>query len=191
MGSHSLNGALKSGVIWVKNSINISKRGSILKVKSKQAEELVKVMRNIPFPVTVMTTAAGDEQRGITIGSFTSLSMDPPLISFNLDRNSRAHDLFSDASHFVVHIPGPDEQELCRHFAQPDLSGDEQFEEYEYQPNAHGIPVLKGNSAVIHCKKFRQIAAGDHSIIIGEVLEIERNREEAAILYMDGKFRSL
>lgn len=162
-----------------------------MKVKTKQAEELVNVMRNIPFPVTVITTATGSENRGITIGSFTSLSIDPPLISFNLERTSKAHDLFSDASHFVVHIPGPDQEELCRHFALPDLSGEEQFEKFDYQFNQHGIPVLKGNSAVIHCKKFRQIAAGDHSILIGEVLEVERNKDEAAILYMDGKFRSL
>lgn len=159
--------------------------------KVKQAEALKNVMRQMPYPVTIVTAAVGKEKRGITIGSFTSLSLDPPLISFNLEQKAQMHDLLSKATHFAVHIPEPGQANLCNQFAIPDRSGEEQFQKMDYSRNAYGTPVLKDFLAVIQCRKHTQVPAGDHTIIIGEVLDINQYREDSAVLYLDGNYHTV
>jgi 3-hydroxy-9,10-secoandrosta-1,3,5(10)-triene-9,17-dione monooxygenase reductase component len=155
------------------------------------AGELKEVMRLLPYPVTVITAVAGGRKRGITIGSFTSLSMDPPLISFNVTTDSQMHELLAEAVRFVVHIPGAGQQELCMRFALPDQSDEEQFDGLSFKQDKGGPPVLDGAIAEIHCTRFRLIPAGDHSIVIGRVERIKRNREELSILYCNGTYQTL
>lgn len=159
--------------------------------KTDNAEELKEVMRLLPYPVTVITAAAGERKRGITIGSFTSLSMDPPLVSFNVTRDSQMHEILEEAVWFVVHIPGSGQQELCTRFALPDQGDEEQFENIQYQQDQSYPPVLEGVIAEIHCSIHKLIEAGDHSIIIGNVESIKRNREELSILYCNGAYQTL
>lgn len=153
------------------------------------ARDLVDLMRCVPFPVTIVTASAGEEMRGVTIGSFTTLSMAPPLISFNLSIDSRMHALMEKAEAFVVHIPGAQQAELCRRFALPDLEGDEQFEQIPFRRANGSPPVLDGVIAEIHCRLHQRVVAGDHSIIIGEVERVEQHRREPGLLYLDGSYR--
>lgn len=148
-------------------------------------------MRLLPYPVTVITSAVGERKRGITIGSFTSLSLDPPLVSFNVTEDCQMHELLEAAERFVVHIPGAGQQELCTRFALPDQSEDEQFEGINYRQESGYPPVLDEVIAEVHCKMYRLFTAGDHSIVIGEVERIKRNREELSILYCNGAYQSL
>ncbi len=159
--------------------------------KTDNAEELKEVMRLLPYPVTVVTAVASNRKRGITIGSFTSLSMNPPLISFNVTIESQMHEILVEAERFVVHIPGSGQQELCTRFAIPDQSDQEQFEGIQYEQENNGPPVLDGVIAEVHCKVYKLIEAGDHSVIIGEVESIKRNREELSILYCNGAYQTL
>ncbi|MEX2573807.1 MAG: flavin reductase family protein [Balneolaceae bacterium] len=155
------------------------------------AEELKSVMRLLPYPVTIVTTSSGHRKRGATIGSFTSLSMDPPLISFNVTRSTNIHDLLEMAEHFVVHVPGSGQEDLCALFAIPDTREEEQFRELNYSQEAGFPPVLDNVVAEIHCKIVNRIEAGDHTIIIGGIEKIHKNRDEPAILYLDGGYRSV
>jgi len=148
-------------------------------------------MRLLPYPVTVITTVSGERKRGITIGSFTSLSLDPPLVSFNVTGDSQMHELLEEAERFVVHIPGAGQQELCIRFALPDQSDDDQFKGINYSQKPGYPPILDKVIAEVHCKMFRLFKAGDHSIVIGEVELIKRNRDELSILYCNGDYQSL
>jgi 3-hydroxy-9,10-secoandrosta-1,3,5(10)-triene-9,17-dione monooxygenase reductase component len=159
--------------------------------KSDNAEELKEVMRLLPYPVTVVTTVADNRQRGITIGSFTSLSMEPPLISFNVTKDSQMHELLEIAEQFVVHIPGSGQQEICTRFALPDQSDEEQFQGIRFKQSENKPPVLEGVIAEIHCSMYNLVEAGDHSIVIGKVESIKRNREELSILYCNGAYQTL
>jgi 3-hydroxy-9,10-secoandrosta-1,3,5(10)-triene-9,17-dione monooxygenase reductase component len=159
--------------------------------KSDNAEELKEVMRLLPYPVTVVTTVADNRQRGITIGSFTSLSMEPPLISFNVTKDSQMHELLEIAEQFVVHIPGSGQQEICTRFALPDQSDEEQFQGIRFKQSENKPPVLEGVIAEIHCSMYNLVEAGDHSIVIGKVESIKRNREELSILYCNGTYQTL
>lgn len=157
--------------------------------KKETAESLKKAMRQLPFPVTIATAAIGKEKRGITIGSFTSLSLDPPLISFNIDHEAQIHGLIKRATHFAIHIPQPDQSNLCDHFAISGQTGEEQFEGVDYYRSAYGSPILNGISTVIQCRSYDQLKAGDHTIIIGEVVEIDQQNEKPGVLYHDRSYR--
>ncbi len=148
-------------------------------------------MRLLPYPVTVVTAAYGKRFRGITIGSFTSLSLQPPLVTFNVNCESQMHSLLEDADRFVVHIPGEDQDEICSRFALPDQEDAEQFEGLNYTREPGEPPVLSDVIAELHCTMFRMFRAGDHSIIIGSVERIQRNREEPSILYCNGAYQAL
>ncbi|SHK56134.1 flavin reductase family protein [Rhodothermus profundi] len=154
-------------------------------------EVLRQVMRRVPSPVTVVTAAADGEMRGITIGSFTSVSLEPPLISFNVARRARMHPLLLQARYFAVHILGAEQVALSQRFAEPGLSGQEQFEGLAYQLHAEGTPVLEGVLAVLHCRPYRRLEAGDHTIFVGEVMEIEVREEGPPLLYYNRTYRAV
>lgn len=159
--------------------------------QQKIAEELIGVMRLLTYPVTIITTAAGDRKRGVTIGSFTSLSMDPPLISFNVIKASQMHEVLDQAEQIVVHVPGIEHKDLCSRFAIPDLEDHEQFREVDFIGEEGDPPVLDGMIAEIYCKIHHHVEAGDHTIFIGFVEKVKRNRDDPSILYYDGEFLSI
>lgn len=159
--------------------------------KTARAEALKSVMRNLPYPVTIVTAAVGKEKRGITIGSFTSLSLEPPLVSFNVERTAQMHLLLEKATHFTVHIPEAGQSDLCDHFAVPARTGTEQFETIDHYRSSYGTPVLSGTAAVIHCRMHNRFEAGDHTIIAGEVLEVKNFEDNPGILYYNRAYHSI
>lgn len=159
--------------------------------KKETAESLKKAMRQLPFPVTIATAAIGKEKKGITIGSFTSLSLTPPLISFNIDHKAQIHNLITRATHYAIHIPLPEQSYLCDHFAISGRNGEEQFKDVDYYRSAYGSPILSNISTVIQCRAYDKLKAGDHTIIVGEVLEIDQRDEGPGVLYHDRSYRSI
>ncbi len=97
------------------------------------------VMRHVPSPVTVVTAAGAGERRGITIGSFTSVSLEPPLISLNVAREAQMHPVLAAASHFAVHVLREDQAHLARRFSLPDLTSADQFEGVAFRPGPGGF----------------------------------------------------
>lgn len=158
--------------------------------EDNRAKDLINVMRQIPFPVTIVTASNGTSARGITIGSFTSLSMEPPLISFNVEKESQMHEVLQESSSFVVQIPHADQQELCTRFALPDQSDEEQFDGLAYRLSEKGVPVLDDVVAVLECTPYKQVEAGDHTLIIGKVERVEILKNDPAILYLNGVYLS-
>ena len=154
-------------------------------------ERLRKAMRLVPSPVTVVTTGDANGPRGITIGSFNSVSLDPPLISFNLNREAQMYPVAVAASRFAVHLLGDDQAFLSNHFAIPDLSSEEQFAGMVYRDDDYGVPILEDVLVVFHCTLFAVYEAGDHSIFVGEVVGIEEGKRGKPLLYYDRTYRSV
>lgn len=146
-------------------------------------ETLRQVMRRVPSPVTVVTAADATEARGITIGSFTSVALKPPLVCFNVNHDAQMHDVILDASRFAVHVLGEEQAPLANHFAVPDLSGAEQLRAVPHVINEHGTPVLDDVTAVLHCVHHDVFTAGDKSIIIGRVVDVQVTDGRGAVLY--------
>lgn len=154
-------------------------------------ESLRRVMRTLPSPVVVVTACGAEEARGVTIGSFTSVSLAPPLVSFNVDRASQMHGVLEEAAHFAVHLPRPEQSGLCARFARPKLSGEEQLRGVAHTRDASGTPILEEVRAVLYCRRYRRFPAGDHTIVVGEVMEVEERAGERPLLYHDRAYRSL
>ena len=148
-------------------------------------------MRRVPSSVAVVTAAGPDEMRGMTIGSFTSVSLDPPLISFNVALDAQMHDLIVEAEHFIIHLLSDEQADLSNNFAIPDRSGREQFADIAYSRDAHGVPVLEEALVIFFCAHYATHPAGDHALLVGEVLDIKAKDDGRPLVYYDRSYRSL
>lgn len=162
---------------------------------SADGERLRAVMRHVASPVTVVTVSVGGEPRGATIGSFTSLSLRPPLVSFNVSRGSSFHRAFRQARHFAVHVLGGDQADVAEHFALPDTSSKEQFAAAPVRVTQGGPdapPLLAEALAVILCERWKMIPAGDHELVIGRVVEVEASDTDGSpLVYLRRAYREV
>lgn len=148
-------------------------------------------MRRVPSPVTVVTAAGMGEVRGITAGSFTSVSLDPPLISFLVACEARMHDVIADAAGYAVHVLSSEQARLATIFAEPDRTGPEQFTGVSYELDANGIPILTDALVVFHSTPFAMHPAGDHSLFIGRVRGVTLGASDSPLVYWDGSYYRL
>jgi flavin reductase (DIM6/NTAB) family NADH-FMN oxidoreductase RutF len=138
--------------------------------------------------VAVITTQdETGEQAGMTVSSFTSLSLDPPLVLFCAKEGSKTMAEVQENGHFAVSILREDQKELCYQFA--GKSDTDKFKNVNFHPGkAHGDPLLDGAIATLECKLSTRHPGGDHSIVIGEVIGISRTSEaDQPLLFWDGK----
>lgn len=148
-------------------------------------------MRRVPSPVVVVTAQGAGQIRGITIGSFTSVAIDPPLVSFNVRHVGGMHDVLSAADRFAVHLLGEGQAHLAKHFAIPDLTGQEQFEKVNHVIDAHGTPILDDVPSVLVCEPYRKLVLDDDTIHVGHVVHIEERDEDGAVLYYQRNYRKV
>lgn len=118
--------------------------------------------------VTVITTMTERGPLAITVNSFTSVSMDPPLLLWCPARNSLRHDTFVQATRFSIHVMAEDQLEMALHFARDG----EDFSALDWQKSESGTPALPGAIARFDCCHYDRHQAGDHSIILGEVTSV-------------------
>ncbi len=149
-----------------------------------------RVLGHFPTGVTVVTGLAEDGGPvGLTIGSFTSVSLDPPLVGFLPMVNSDRWPGMRSAGVFCVNVLASDQGELCWRFAKTGL--EDQFAGVEWHPsNATASPILEGAIAWIDCSIEGVVDAGDHHFVIGRVLQLEHVASESepnALLFFRGK----
>ena len=149
-------------------------------------------MRRVPSPVVVVTAAEGEgEGRGITIGSFASLALDPPLVNFNVARDASMHAVLQACDRFAVHVLGEGQAHLAQNFAEPDLTGREQFESIPHSIDDFGTPILEDVGLILHCTPHDQVQAGDKTIFISRVVEIDERTDDGAVLYYQRSYRGV
>ena len=148
-------------------------------------------MRRLPAPVTVVTSALDDEMRGITIGSFTSTSLEPALVSFNVSRESPMLSLLDRSRALVVHFLRSDQSSLAEKFALPNLTGEEQFDGVDYERSDDGLPLIGGVITQLRCAVQSIYEAGDHMIVVGLVLDAAELGEGEPLLYYDRRYASV
>ena len=119
--------------------------------------------------VTVVTTTARSQAVGITVNSFASVSLDPPLVLFCVHRDSRLRPALEEAGSFVVNILTAEQEPVGRAFA--DRTAD-RFQDVPARAAPTGAPILTDALAYVHCRVEREIPAGDHVVILGEVLDL-------------------
>lgn len=119
--------------------------------------------------VTVITTLdAEGAKRGITANSFTSVSLDPPLVLFCVDYRAASYETWQSSEGFVIHILQSEQQDLAKTFAS---KAEDKFVGLETTPSSTGAPILLDVHGWLDCKLSQTVIAGDHAIIIGEVVQ--------------------
>jgi flavin reductase (DIM6/NTAB) family NADH-FMN oxidoreductase RutF len=117
--------------------------------------------------VTVITTRGADGRRaGVTANSFSSVSLDPPLVLWCLDKHASCRVAFAECTHFCVNVLAAGQHHVSRQFATP---ADDKFAGVEVVDGPAGVPLLEGVVARYLCRTVREIDAGDHMIILGQV----------------------
>lgn len=143
-------------------------------------ESFRKAMGSYPTGVTVVTAYNEDnEPMGLTVNSFASVSLDPLLILWSIDKRVSSYDAFLKVDHFSVNILASNQGDLCNLFASrvPD-----RFSQCDWEKSELALPVLKDTLATLQCKVYNKVEAGDHTIMIGEVLDIQ-NSDKEPLLY--------
>lgn len=144
-----------------------------------------RALGNFATGVTVVTAAdATGRKVGVTANSFNSVSLDPPLILWSIDKRSTSHAVFEAASHFAVNVLAADQIDLSNNFARPK---EDRFAEVEYQVGEGGAPVLADCSARFECEKYQQVDGGDHWIMIGKVVAFD-DCGRSPLLYHQGAY---
>ncbi len=139
--------------------------------------------------VAVITTQVGDKAPiGITVNSFSSVSLDPPLILWSLDRASDTLSIFSAAERFTVNILREDHRDVSNRLAQ---QGEHSLEGLAIRPGDNGCPALEEALAHFECDVYARYEAGDHIIILGQVTRFEYSDDGRPLLYHRGGYQGL
>lgn len=129
--------------------------------------------------VTVVTTRTADGKlEGLTANSFSSVSLDPPLVLWSLRRQAPSLSSFTAAGHFAVNVLGTHQKHLCRHFATPHA---DKFDAVPHRIGDHGAPLIEHAIARFECRTEQVIEAGDHLIFLGRVLRATHRDGEPLI----------
>lgn len=139
--------------------------------------------------VTIVTTMSKEGGPiGLTANSFTSVSLDPPLVLFCLDRRGFSFAHFERASHFAVNVLAAEQQDVSAHFARP---SEDKWKDMTLDLCGVGCPAFKDALAVFECETHRIHDGGDHIIIVGRVLSFSYRREGTPLLYYRGRYGRL
>lgn len=141
--------------------------------------------------MTIVTTQHQDQQHGMTVSSFTSVSLDPPLVLVSLQDSTRTCQLVKASGVFGVTVLEESQQDLSDRFA--GRTGDEnnRFAGLELLRLVTGVPFIPEGLAYFDCRVVTAHPAGDHTLMIGEVLAAQRGRSGLPLIYYDRDYRQL
>ncbi|WP_018655512.1 flavin reductase family protein [Actinomadura flavalba] len=136
--------------------------------------------------VVVTARPARDEPAGLTATSFTSVSLDPPLVSFYVAASSSTFPRLRAAATFAVNVLGHDQAELAARFASRDV--DRFAAPTRWRPGPGGEPLLEGAAVRLRCDWHSLREIGDHLLVVGRVIGVEVGATETPLLYHHGRF---
>lgn len=150
------------------------------------SEAFRRALGSFPTGVTVVTARApSGEIVGVTANSFNSVSLDPPLVLWSLDKEARSLAAFRTAGFFAVNVLGAGQFDLSKRFAH--RQGDK-FAGVEVDAGAGGCPLLEGCVARFQCRTEQMIDGGDHVIFVGRVLEFDHDTDAPALAFYRGRY---
>lgn len=151
------------------------------------SRELRNALGRFATGVCVVTTRTSDGRRAaLTINSFCSVSLDPPLVAWYLSDRAPSLPVFRQADHFAVHVLAADQQQLAKHFATP---ADDKFAPLgeRVQPGLGDVPILVDALARFECRTSELTTYGDHVMVLGQVERFSYG-SEAPLLFHAGRF---
>lgn len=139
--------------------------------------------------VTVVTSQCSDGSLvGVTASSFTSVSLDPPLLLVSLSHRLRSLSALRDAGHFTVNVLGASQQALAEIFAK---AATDKWRGVACEPGTKGAPVIDEAVAVFECETANIVPAGDHDLYLGRIVKMSASRDVAPLVFHGGKFTTI
>ena len=147
-----------------------------------EAEQFKRTLAQWASGVTIVTAREGDRAHGMTVSSFCSVSLDPPLVLICAEKISDTHGVIREGGVFTVNVLAEGQEELSNKFAR---SKDEhlRFEGLDCKIGVSGCPHIPGAVATLDCRVVRGIDSGDHIIYIGEVEEVDTSDRRPLLYY--------
>ncbi|MBT8241797.1 MAG: flavin reductase family protein [Acidimicrobiia bacterium] len=153
-----------------------------------EPQEFRRVLGSFPTGVTVVTADGPAGPVGVAIGSFASISLDPPLVGFFLGNQSSTNQRLRDAGSFCVNVLTHGQLELCAAMAS---KADDRFEGWERTPSpVTGSPVFAGIRAYIDCRLDDIIPVGDHDLFVGRVVALDTVDDAEPMVFHAGRYGS-
>ncbi|MDL9938095.1 flavin reductase family protein [Gordonia sp. ABSL1-1] len=150
-----------------------------------EARYLRDVLGNFPTSVVAVTTTMGDEPVGMVVGSFTSVSLDPPLVSFLVDRSSSTLPRILEAGRFCANALASDQEWLCRQMSK---KGAARFEGVAWEMSRHQNPILEGVVAWVDCAIDKTVELGDHFLVVGRIGDLNVASVKRPLLFFRGGY---
>lgn len=142
-----------------------------------------------PTGVTVVTTIHRGEPVGVTINSYTPVTLEPPMALFCLSVTSRSFESFSHAEHFVINFLSETQSSVSHDFA---TSADDRWQNVDYESLSQSrCPALKETAGYLECRRAKMVEAGDHMIIMGEILSHHHDPSRKPLLYTKRNYHTL
>ena len=151
-------------------------------------QQLRRALGSFVTGVTVVTACnGGGEPIGLTVNSFNTVSLEPPLVLWSLSLRAASLDAFVKASHFAVNVLAGDQAAISETFAK---TGGDKFASVAWQSGPANVPLLEGTAASFTCRNATRHPGGDHLIFIGEVIAFEQH-SRAPLAYANGRYIEL
>lgn len=141
-----------------------------------------------PTGVAVVTATAGAEPVGITVNSFTSVSLDPPLVLWCLKKDSHRYSVFADAPGYTISILGTEHEDVSSRLAR---QGEHRLRDMGLFATELGPPALADSLAAFECAREAIHDGGDHTILVGRVLRFHRREAGAPLVFHRGRYGAL
>lgn len=149
------------------------------------------VMARIPSAVAVVTSAGPHGFHGVTVSSFGSLSLDPPLVFACIFKENQSHDILGQTDAFVVNVLAREHTFYAEQFAGQTPLADPEFTRVEHHFGQAGVPRINGCVSWIECRPWERYPGGDHTIFVGEVQELVPGVSDDPLIYYDREFVEL
>jgi flavin reductase (DIM6/NTAB) family NADH-FMN oxidoreductase RutF len=144
-------------------------------------------MSHFASGVTVVTTEHDGKPLGMTVASFASLSLHPPLVLVCIEKSVKTHDAIAAAGKFGVSILAEAQADVSSRFAS---KRDDKFEGIDVDRGTEGVPLIRGAITRLECRVHQQLPGGDHSIFVGEVQEVATT-DGKPLVYFRSSYREL
>lgn len=145
-------------------------------------------MGRLPTGVVIVAGMAGGEPVGVAVGSFTSVSLDPPLVGFFIADTSSTWPVIAPSGGFCASVLGADQEAVSRLFA---TRGADKFAGCGWRPSPSGRPIIDGAVAWVDCSIEQTLPAGDHRLVLGRIQAMAASDGDEPLVFLGGRYRQL
>jgi flavin reductase (DIM6/NTAB) family NADH-FMN oxidoreductase RutF len=155
------------------------------------SQQFKNVMARIPTGVAVITSASEDAFHGVTVSSFGSLSLNPPLTFVSILKEINSHGRLLETDNFAINVLAREQTFFAEQFSGQTPLADPDFTRVPHTIGTTGLPLITGCISWIECKKWAEYPAGDHTLFVGEVVDLKLGDAVDPLIYYDREFSEL